>query len=243
MIGWLLLLCIILVLSDVQCQRQHHRRMQVTRLDINASWSRLLNHKSEPKLVVFISITSGKFHAHLRQAARETWLLPCLESPVCDYRFFVDCPPSRMTDIIVEENKLFQDLVCALFSNILTPAVSMLIYNDFMIAQVFRNSCSLMNVHPDDIHYGNSPLAITASEGEPALSVYDERIFYKIDWKVCFMRWIVENHRNAPYHVFVEDDSFVCTENLIFQVKTLVAVPSEHKTPFRSGTIMVSLLG
>ena len=96
-----------------------------------------------------------------------------------------------------------------------------------------------MSIHPDDIHYGNSPLAISANDGEPALSVYNERIFYKIDWKVCFMRWAVDNHRNPPYHVFVEDDSFVCTGNLIFQANTLIAMPNDRKKPFRTGTAMV----
>ena len=108
-----LLLCLLVMLTGREFNTRF-RLLQEGHEDINASWSRLMNLKSEEKLAVFISITSGKFHVHLRQAARETWLLPCLHSSQCDYRFFVDCPPSRMTESIIEESNLYQDLVSLL---------------------------------------------------------------------------------------------------------------------------------
>jgi len=41
----------------------------------------------------------------LRQAARETWLTPCAQSPVCDYRFFVDRLEGNVTDALATENR------------------------------------------------------------------------------------------------------------------------------------------
>lgn len=42
----------------------------------------------------------------------------------------------------------------------------------------------------------------------------------------------------AEYHVFVEDDSFMCTENLLYQVSLLhnKSINSNHS--FRTGTAM-----
>lgn len=40
--------------------------------------------KYENHLLLFISITSGPHHAHYRNAARDSWLIPCIESPLCD---------------------------------------------------------------------------------------------------------------------------------------------------------------
>ncbi len=83
-------------------------------------------------ILLFISITSGPHHSHLRHAIRNTWILPCKSSQYCDYRFFVDAPQSRMTEELRLESTIHSDMV-------------------------FRNSCSLMNAHSDLVHYGNSP--------------------------------------------------------------------------------------
>jgi len=56
-------------------------------------------------LHLLISITSGPAHTLLRQAARETWLTPCAQSPVCDYRFFVDRLEGNVTDALATENR------------------------------------------------------------------------------------------------------------------------------------------
>eukprot|EP01038_Epipyxis_sp_PR26KG_P008517 gene8517-11514_t len=192
---------------------------------------------SSKEVELFISVTSAPLHAHLREAIRETWLKPCITSPLCDYYFFVDILPSndtmemeRWTDLIEERN----------------------IYHDI----AFRNSCELMNRHPKDINYGNSPpvstnkkdviINIGKRDGKPItkeiedLPDYKYRRLYKIDWKVCFLRFSKLIYSKINYHVFVEDDSFVCTNNLLYQI-LLLSNQNKNSTkliPFRTGTRM-----
>lgn len=72
----------------------------------------LSTYDSNPEnLLLFVAITSGRAHAHLREAARKTWLRPCVESPGCHYKFFVDCPDSKMTPELIQENEFNLDLV------------------------------------------------------------------------------------------------------------------------------------
>ena len=78
---------------------------------------------------LFISITSGPNHGHLRNIIRTTWLLPCMAVDYCDYRFFIDA--SNQTEGLIKENDLHEDIV-------------------------FRNSCSLMDKYPHKMNYGNS---------------------------------------------------------------------------------------
>ena len=80
-------------------------------------------------LLLFMSITSGPKHFELRNASRNSWLLPCMAVKYCDYRFFIDA--HDITTSLVDES---------------------LEYNDI----VFRNACSLMDRHHRNIHYGNS---------------------------------------------------------------------------------------
>ena len=59
---------------------------------------------------------------------------------------------------------------------------------------------------------------------------------YKIDWKVCFMVWALSNSMMAEYHAFVEDDSFMCSENLLHQIDILLDMPVRDRgKPFRTG--------
>jgi len=44
---------------------------------------------------------------------------------------------------------------------------------------------------------------------------------YKIDWKVCFLKWALVNDRMASLFLLVEDDSFTCTQNVMYQSKLL----------------------
>lgn len=166
-------------------------------------------------LLVFISITSGVAdkHAGLRDAARASWLLPCVASPLCVYRFFVDA--SLPDDKLLKEQNLNGDVS-------------------------FRSFCALMDRHPSFVHYGNA-LPIYSNETLPAsLQDYPFRRFYKIDWKVCFLRyWQSWLRTHAPqnssgvsksivstvsFHAFVEDDSFVCTEHLLHQLGLLDSI-------------------
>jgi hypothetical protein len=60
-----------------------------------------------------------------------------------------------------------------------------------------------------------------------------------LDWKICFMKWADMNDKMADYHVYTEDDSFVCTENILHQTTILRNLPQEKKSlPFRTGTPM-----
>lgn len=69
-------------------------------------------------------------------------------------------------------------------------------------------------------------------------SDYKFRRVYKVDWKVCFLRWSQRNEKVYEYHAFVEDDSFVCVGNLLHQVSLLSSI--KPFSPFRTGTPMVS---
>jgi hypothetical protein len=214
-------------------------------------------NKENNELVVFIAITSGPHHSHLRHAIRNSWILPCIASSCCDYRFFVDSTPISHPSLEQEQ----------------------LSYSDLL----FRDSCSLMKAHPNGVNYGNSPpigefMKIKKiNESDPKHSVYYEdlpdypiRRRYKIDWKVCFMKWINQryyhySYRNlnitdvdekddnsfydsstgmnrylgSAYHVYVEDDSFICSENLIFQLSLLYNISKTRPTTeFRTGTPM-----
>jgi hypothetical protein len=161
------------------------------------------------ELTLLISITSGPHHSHLRYAARETWLLPCRLSRDCDYRFFVDMMSHNITDIIKMENETHGDIV-------------------FRSVQV----CPFLDRHPAHINYGNMVFG-TESDRLPD---YQLRAMYKIDWKVCFLIWAKASNKMAFYHVFVEDDSFICTENLLHQTRLLKALPADKRgLPFRSG--------
>ena len=124
-------------------------------------------------LLVFISITSAPNHAALRQVARDTWLSPCLASnlTICDYRFFIDAYEKSLSNMIHEEQNKHGDLV-------------------------FRDFCSLMSRHPLSINYGNSGFGNLTATSDKA-DLYPARVFYKIDWKVCYMRWIISNNRLA----------------------------------------------
>lgn len=107
------------------------------------------------------------------------------------------------------------------------------VYNDM----VFRDSCDLMKRHPNDINYGNSPPRTEKLSESPD---YVFRRLYKVDWKVCFMRYARDHQLMAEYHAYVEDDSFVCTENLLYQAALLhkKATETQHSPVFRTGTGM-----
>jgi hypothetical protein len=212
-------------------------------------------NKESNELVVFIAITSGPHHSHLRHAIRNSWILPCITSSVCDYRFFVDSTPVSHPPLEQEQ----------------------LSYGDL----VFRDSCSLMKAHPAEVNYGNSPplgefLKVKRTNDSDHSAYYEDlpdypvRRRYKIDWKVCFMQWINQryyhySYRNpsivdvdekdsngfydsstgmnrylgSAYHVYVEDDSFICAENLVYQLSSLYSISKTRTvSEFRTGTPM-----
>lgn len=190
---------------------------------------------STRELHLMISITSGPLHAYLRQAARETWLLPCMVSPFCEYRFFVDAAGGYINANLTAEAAEHHDMV-------------------------FRDNCTFINTrHPESINYGNCPperppsfdgmsteeieeihkeIARKRDNCEPLerwqVPDYALRRLYKVDWKVCFMKWALHHHHDADFHVFVEDDSFMCTENLLHQVKLLAARTKADKNKLKA---------
>jgi hypothetical protein len=121
---------------------------------------------------------------------------------VCDYKFFIDKAKEASTDLFGEQST-YEDMV-------------------------FRDSCELMKRHPDSINYGNAPPREESLAEHPD---YLWRRLYKVDWKVCFMRYARDNGKMAEYHAFVEDDSFVCTENLLHQATLLHAKRSNAAAP------------
>ena len=74
------------------------------------------SRSKDADLHLLISITSGPAHTLLRQAARETWLSPCAQSPLCDYRFFVDRPETNVTDALATENRCDSSTAAGTFS-------------------------------------------------------------------------------------------------------------------------------
>jgi hypothetical protein len=122
-----------------------------------------------------------------------------MSSPICDYRFFIDIVEHNITESLAIENASYTDLV-------------------------FRgNWCSFMNKrHHHSLNYGNHVVNFTR-EGDKAWNRqgYGFRAMYKVDWKVCFTKWALLYEKMASYHAYVEDDSFVCVENLLHQVTIL----------------------
>jgi hypothetical protein len=175
------------------------------------------NANKSHELLVFLAITSAADHTHLREAGRATWLIPCIASSYCDYRFFIDAPSSKITLALSLESESHRDIV-------------------------LRNDCSLMKRHHDDINYGNSPPTRENSVDfghTPTLAEQLNRLNYKIDWKVCFCRFMDREQRVAVFNVFVEDDSFACIENLLYQAAILknISQAIQTKIPeFRTGT-------
>ena len=137
----------------------HPRYKDITVSQTNLYQSNKLNPNY---LLVFIAITSSPTHSHLRQSARNTWILPCIISNLCDYKFFIDVPKSKITISLVLEIENYNDII-------------------------LRESCSLMDGYNDEINYGNAP-PIRQNEifTDHVLSFDEEvsRIFYKINWKV-----------------------------------------------------------
>lgn len=113
-------------------------------------------------LHVFIAITSSPTHSHLRESSRNSWLLPCILNPTCDYRFFVDISKAKINLNFALELETHRDIV-------------------------IRDECSRMRKYPNEMHYGNAPpVKENIIQTDHVLTFVEEvqRIFYKIDWKV-----------------------------------------------------------
>lgn len=169
--------------------------------------------KTTGDLTVLFSITSGASNSLYRNILRNTWLSPCNQNNLCDFRFFVDTNSQNASASLMEEKNQYKDIV-------------------------LRDTCSLMEAHPGDANYGN-----TGWDKNPVkrqqMREYKDRRRYKIDWKVCFMKWAVKHNKVATYHVYVEDDFIVCMHNLLHQLSLLeklrssgVSIPS-----FRMGFV------
>ena len=209
-------------------------------------------YKKVNNSLVFIAITTSIFNIELRNAIRNTWLLPCIMNDKCDYKFFCDVPFSI---IIINNNNNIN-------KNINNKYIKIKKENDKFRDIVFRDNkaCDfIMQRHPLEINYGNSPPKYVKKNKNSHIIEYkldyDKRRAYKIDWKACFAHWAMKNNRMSKYHIYVEDDSFVCMDNLIYQLnkieKKLKEIKKENKKnkiheneieneneilPFRTGT-------
>lgn len=63
------------------------------------------------KILLFVSITTGTDHWQLRDAIRGSWLQPCIKSPHCDFRFFIDKVRESIPQRIMDESKTYNDMV------------------------------------------------------------------------------------------------------------------------------------
>jgi hypothetical protein len=200
------------------------------------------NVTKDKELTVFMAITSAPWYHHLRDAARDTWLLPCRSSPFCDYRFFVDKVLENVDTVIAEATRLKK----------LTPRNELGQYNKSLQANitvalaeeqieqqdlVFRASwCRYMiDRHDEKLNYGTvfkKPWVY----GGGGVKYYNLRGMYKVDWKICFTHFAKQNYPMMPlYHVYVEDDFFVCTENLLHQMTILRNLSPQKRPAFRTG--------
>jgi hypothetical protein len=173
--------------------------------------------------LLFIHITSGPNHQSLREAARGTWLSECKASSQCEYRFFIDyalkeegSSRGELDQRLEAEGKRHDDLV-------------------------LRDACPYMlERHPLHVNYSNAHVynEKEVQEGGEVLHDYRLRRMYKIDWKMCFLKWVKAhadstNTQMPSFHAFVEDDSIVCVGNLLHQ---LTAVRAASPSPtFRTG--------
>lgn len=181
--------------------------------NINFCCSSRASATKAPILQLFISITSGPHHGHLRNIARETWLSICMDSYVCDYRFFIDT--YNITAVLAEENAFHLDMT-------------------------FRDSCDIMRRHPSYIHYGNSPVSIELGYVSDEKPDYPIRRLYKIDWKYCFMKYSVDTYgldQLPLFHAYVEDDSYNCIDNLLHQTQILTDMMYPTTTIAPSGNL------
>ena len=167
-------------------------------------------------LTLFIAITSAPQHSSLRDAVRQSWLTPCRESPMCDYRFFIDRVVTK-TSSLYDENSKYSDMV-------------------------FRGHwCPFMEQrHPyPEINYGNHMKNVTSeTEIGVRIPLYRYRGLYKVDWKVCFSRWALVHQKMASYHAYMEDDGFICVKNLLYQTTLLRRVNDSNAgvvVPLRTG--------
>ena len=150
-------------------------------------------------LTLLISVTSGAGGGHLRQAIRQTWALPCVMSPACDLRFFVDIMNiSSSYAEIKKENDTYGDVV------------------------IRGQWCAFMETRHtfEKLNFGNT-FKKPWVYGGGGVPYYQFRGLYKLDWKICHATWARVFNKLARYHLWAEDDSFVCTENLLHQLQLL----------------------
>jgi len=160
-------------------------------------------------LTLLISITSGAGQGHLRTAIRQSWALPCVMSSDCELRFFVDIMNiSASYNVIKAENDTFGDIV-------------------------IRGSwCPFMEERHtfEKLNFGNT-FKKPWVYGGGGVPYYGFRGLFKLDWKICHAFYARNFNKMARYHLWTEDDSYVCTENLVHQLRLLRAlnVTGENK--------------
>ena len=69
----------------------------------------------------------------------------------------------------------------------------------------------------------------------------DAYAWYHFDFTLCMFRWIRQHEAESQesliprYVLLVEDDSFLSTQHLLYQIQLLTTVPPEKSLPFYTG--------
>lgn len=183
--------------------------------------------RKSQSLDVLIAVITTQSHHTLRKVLRNTWLKSCRShgSVSCDYKFFFDDYISVNSNTTASDNDDDFD-----FNS------ERITYNDMVL---YRNSCSLTKQYKKTVNFMNSDFNetnVTVTTTSPRVYRYPQ--LYRFETKICVMRWILEHYitpRTPKYLVFVEDDSFLCTDNLLYQISLLNEIPSHDLIPFRTG--------
>jgi hypothetical protein len=227
MIAFVLITLVVYITLRVQCIDEEDSRIR----------SRHYNEENnkDNDLLVFIYITSGLSHINLRNVIRSTWLQSCIDSFYCDYAFFID--QSYNHSLLSQNhhhdhhNHDHHDGDNKGYDN---DHYHYHYHHEYQTYHdiVYRDSCDLMLRHPDYINYSNSPPSeenihhkIINDTGDTINTItypdYPLRILYKIDWKICFLKYTYKINKVAKYHIFVEDDSYVCMNHLLYQLQRI----------------------
>ena len=172
---------------------------------------------------LFIALTSSPSHIELRNAARKTFLSPC--HSLIEEK---NKKESSSSSLISSSSK---SLKCSykFFIDKLKPDLKLLEEEKSHHDLVFRNEAPLMLKYPENLHYGIL---------NPLRELNDSKVWYrmyKIEWKISFMKYIYNKINKIPkYLLFVEDDSFICIHNLLYQL-TLIN-KSKKQISFRTGS-------
>jgi hypothetical protein len=146
---------------------------------------------------LFIAIPSTATHRELRDVVRSTWLQRC------NMNAKVRCKYAFFLDDIIPAE---------------SEAHTQMLQEDaeFKDIVLYRNSCTILQRHSHNIHYKNYEVR---GPSHP--------ILFRFETKMCIMSWIMQELQPIPQFILiVEDDSYLCTDNLLHQLYLLQTATS-----------------